>query len=74
MQSDAWLWETLVFDGIDDVSVEEVTVAFAVVGSVARGRRIGASCPGCGHYSERIHGSYQRRLWDLPLGLAGCTA
>lgn len=68
MQPDASLWETLVFDGIDEVSVEEVTVAFGAVDIVARGRRAGATCPDCGHYSERMHGSYQRRLRDLPLG------
>ena len=68
MEADAPPWETLVFDGIDDVDVVKVTVAFGAVDIVARGRGARATCPDCGHYSERTHGSYQRRLRDLPLG------
>ncbi|WP_329353213.1 ISL3 family transposase [Streptomyces sp. NBC_01261] len=68
MQADAPFWKALVFDGIDEVDVEQVATAFGMVEIVARGSKAGAACPDCGHYSERVHGSYQRRLRDLPLG------
>lgn len=68
MQTGGPSWETLVFDGIDDVGVEKVSVAFGTVDIVARGCKAGATCPDCGRYSERVHGLYQRRLQDLPLG------
>ncbi|MCQ6246131.1 ISL3 family transposase [Streptomyces malaysiensis] len=68
MQTDASFWDSLVFDGIDDVDVEAVTAAFGTVDVVARGRAAGAVCPDCGCFSGRIHDSYQRRLKDLPLG------
>ncbi|MFF7947685.1 ISL3 family transposase [Streptomyces griseorubiginosus] len=68
MQADAPFWKALVFDGIDEVDVEQVAAAFGKVEIVARGSKAGAACPDCCHYSERVHGSYQRRLRDLPLG------
>ena len=68
MQADAPFWKALVFDGIDEVDVEQVATAFGTVEIVARGSKAGAACPDCGHHSERVHGSYQRRLRDLPLG------
>ncbi|MEV4431370.1 transposase family protein [Streptomyces sp. NPDC049602] len=34
---------------------------------MARGRAVGAGCPDCGCFSDRIHDRYQRRLRDLPL-------
>ncbi|MFJ9250343.1 ISL3 family transposase [Streptomyces sp. NPDC101776] len=68
MHADALSWETLVFAGIDNVDVVRVTAAFGTVDIVARGRRTGAACPDCGHYSQRTRGSYQRRLRDLPPG------
>ncbi|MFF5010258.1 transposase family protein [Streptomyces phaeochromogenes] len=68
MQADAPFWKALVFDGIDEVDVERVATVFGTVEIVARGSKAGAACPDCGHYSERVHGSYQRRLRDLPLG------
>nr|WSZ18893.1 hypothetical protein OH837_38975 [Streptomyces canus] len=67
MRPDASMWETLVFDGIDDVSVEAVTAVFGTVDIVARGRAVGAVCPECGRFSDRVHDSYLRRLKDLPL-------
>ncbi|WP_428957773.1 ISL3 family transposase [Streptomyces sp. cg35] len=67
MQADATFWDSLVFDGIDDVGVEAVTAAFGTVDVTARGRAPGAACPDCGHSSNRVHDSYQRRLMDLPL-------
>ena len=60
-------WDSLVFDGIDGVDVDAVTVAFGRVDIVARGRATGGVCPDCGRSSNRVHGSYQRRLKDLPL-------
>ncbi|MFD3505250.1 hypothetical protein ACFWWT_47880 [Streptomyces sp. NPDC058676] len=40
MQADATFWDSLVFDGIDDVDVEAVTAAFGTVDVTARGRGI----------------------------------
>ncbi|MET9785123.1 transposase family protein [Streptomyces canus] len=68
MQADASFWDSLVFDGIDDVDVEAVTAAFGTVDVVARGRAAGATGPDCGRFSGRVHDSYRRRLKDLPLG------
>ena len=55
MQTDAALCDSLVFDGIDDVDVEAVTAAFGTVEVVARGRAVGAACPDCGRFSDRVH-------------------
>ncbi|MFC9759732.1 ISL3 family transposase [Streptomyces sp. NPDC056921] len=71
MQTDALFWDSLVFEGIDDVEVEAVTAAFGTVEVVARGRAGGASCPDCGRFSDRVHDRYQRRLKDLPLAERG---
>ncbi|WP_251018180.1 ISL3 family transposase [Streptomyces sp. ISL-1] len=68
MQADASFWDSLAFDGIDDVDVEAVTAAFGTDDVVARGRAAGAACPDCGRFSGRVRDSYQRRLKDLPLG------
>ncbi|MFF2964557.1 transposase family protein [Streptomyces sp. NPDC057963] len=68
MQADGSFWDSLVFDGIDDVDVEAVTAAFGTVDVTARGRAAGAACPDCGRFSGRVHDSYQRKLQDLPLG------
>lgn len=67
MQTDALFWDSLVFDGIDEVEVEAVTAAFGTVEVVARGRVVAAACPDCGRFSDRVHDRYQRRLKDLPL-------
>ncbi|MFE2424098.1 hypothetical protein [Streptomyces hokutonensis] len=37
MQTDAPFWDSLVFDGIDDVDVEAVTASFGTVEVTARG-------------------------------------
>ncbi|WP_392756911.1 transposase family protein [Streptomyces sp. LN590] len=66
MQTGAPFWDSLVFEGIDDVDVEAVTAAFGTVEVVARGRAARAACPGCGRSSDRVHDHYQRRLKDLP--------
>lgn len=71
MQTDAPFWDSLVFDGIDDVEVEAVTVAFGTAEVVARGRMAGAACPDCGRFADRVHDRYQRRLKDLPLAEQG---
>ncbi|MEV6175253.1 ISL3 family transposase [Streptomyces sp. NPDC051954] len=71
MQTDSPFWDSLVFDGIDDVDVEAVNAAFGTVDIAARGRAVGAICPECGCFSDRVHDSYQRRLRDLPLGGQG---
>ncbi|MCX4538756.1 ISL3 family transposase [Streptomyces sp. NBC_01669] len=67
MQADTSFWDSLVFDGIDEVDVEAVTAAFGTIEVVARGRAAGAACPDCGRFSDRVHDRYQRRLKDLPL-------
>ncbi len=71
MQTDAPFWDSLVFDGIDDVDVEAVTAAFGTVEVMAKGRAVGAACPDCGRFSDRVHDRYQRRLKDLPLAEQG---
>ncbi|MEV0581131.1 MULTISPECIES: transposase family protein [unclassified Streptomyces] len=67
MQTDAPFWDSLVFDGIDEVDIEAVTAAVGTVEVMARGRAVGAACPDCGRFSDRVHDRYQRRLKDLPL-------
>ncbi|MCX4706814.1 ISL3 family transposase [Streptomyces sp. NBC_01373] len=71
MQTYTPFWDSLVFDGVDDVDVETVTAAFGTVEVVARGRATGAACPDCGRFSDRVHDRYQRRLKDLPLADQG---
>ncbi|GEB57203.1 hypothetical protein GCM10017674_78170 [Streptomyces gardneri] len=51
MQIDASFWDSLVFDGIDEVEVEAVAAAFGTVEVVARGRAAAAACPDCGRLS-----------------------
>ncbi|MFJ7779761.1 ISL3 family transposase [Streptomyces yangpuensis] len=67
MLTDAPFWDSLVFDGIDEVDVEAVTAAFGRVEVVAKGCAAGAACPDCCRFSDRVHDRYQRRLRDLPL-------
>ncbi|WP_433543693.1 hypothetical protein ACQPZG_00240 (plasmid) [Streptomyces sp. CA-294286] len=67
MQTDAPFWDSLAFDGIDEVDVEAVTAAFGTVEVMARGRAAGGACPDCGGFSDLVHDRYQRRLQDLPL-------
>ncbi|MEU3481997.1 transposase family protein [Streptomyces sp. NPDC033753] len=71
MQTDAPFWDSLVFEGIDEVRVEAVTAAFGKVEVVARGRTTVAACPDCGRFADRVHDRYQRRLKDLPLADQG---
>lgn len=58
--------EELLFWSVDSVSVESVEVADTVVRVAAQTRTSGASCPGCGSWSRRTHGSYLRFPRDLP--------
>ncbi|MFE5096405.1 hypothetical protein ACFRCI_40360 [Streptomyces sp. NPDC056638] len=46
MQADTSFWDSLVFDGIDEVDVEAVTAAFGTVEVMARGRVAGACMSG----------------------------
>ncbi|MER5485924.1 ISL3 family transposase [Streptomyces sp. NPDC002812] len=71
METIAPFWDSLVFEGIDDVDVEVVTAAFGTVEVVARGRAAGAACPDCGRFSDRVHDRYQRKLKDLPIAGQG---
>ncbi|WP_229378070.1 ISL3 family transposase [Streptomyces sp. VRA16 Mangrove soil] len=71
MESDAAFWDSLVFEGVDDVDVEAVTAAFGTIEVVARGRATGSVCPDCGRFADRVHDRYQRRLKDLPLAEQG---
>ncbi len=71
MQADTSFWDSLVFDGIDDVDVEAVASVFGRIDIVARGRAVGAACPDCGQFASRVHDSYQRTLRDLPIGGQG---
>ncbi|WP_285544005.1 ISL3 family transposase [Streptomyces lavendulae] len=73
MRTDALFWDSLVFEGIDDVDVEAVTAAFGAVEVLARGRADEAGCPDCGHLSDRVHDRYQRKLKGLPLAEQGFT-
>lgn len=68
MKVDTSFWDSLVFDGIDELDVEAVTAAYGTVDVTARGRAAGAACPDRSRFSERVHDSYLRRLRDLPLG------
>ncbi|MFE1908438.1 hypothetical protein ACFW96_32980 [Streptomyces gardneri] len=54
-QIDASFWDSLVFDGIDEVEVEAVVAACGTVEVVARGRAAAAACPDCGRLSGRVH-------------------
>lgn len=64
MQTDAPFWDSLVFEGIDNVDLEAVTAAFGTVGWWPEAARPLAACPDCGRFSDRVHDRYQRRLTD----------
>ncbi|WP_329556460.1 transposase family protein [Streptomyces sp. NBC_00696] len=66
LQIDAPFWDSLVFEGTDDVDVEAATGAFGTVEVVARGRVAGVECADCGRFSDRVHDRYRCRLKDLP--------
>lgn len=58
--------DELLFPSIVDVAVLSVDVNIAVVRVDVRCTAEGASCPGCGAWSARVHGSYLRFPADVP--------
>lgn len=52
--------EELLFPSIADVAVLSVDVNIAIVRVDVRCTAAGASCPGCGAWSAKVHGSYLR--------------
>ncbi|MEU1434458.1 transposase family protein [Streptomyces sp. NPDC005786] len=71
MQTHAPFWDSLVFEGIDNVEVEAARAAFGTVEVVAGGRAAGSASPDCGCFSGWVHDRYQRRLKDLSLAEQG---
>ena len=51
-----------------DVVVEKIGCTPSAVVIAARCWPAGAACPACGTWSSRVHGSYLRRVHDLPVG------
>ncbi len=64
-QSWSWLGE-LLFPSLPPAEVFGAEASGAVVRIAARVAAPGASCPDCGTWSERVHGSYLRYPSDLP--------
>ncbi|WP_405803600.1 hypothetical protein OG729_00880 [Streptomyces sp. NBC_00210] len=64
MQAEVSFWDSLLFDGIDDLVVEAVTADFGTVDVVARGWAAGAVCPDCGGFSNRVHDSAVKAAVD----------
>ncbi|MCX4967105.1 ISL3 family transposase [Streptomyces sp. NBC_00654] len=58
--------EELLFPSIADVAVLSVDVTIAIVRVDVRCTATGASCPGCGAWSAKVHGSYLRFPDDVP--------
>ncbi|MGE6737612.1 transposase family protein, partial [Streptomyces sp. NPDC059900] len=58
--------QELLLSSVEGVSVESVKVTDMVVQVEALSTATRAACPGCGCWSERIHGSYLRCPRDLP--------
>ncbi|MGY4907204.1 ISL3 family transposase [Streptomyces sp. 900116325] len=58
--------DELLFPSIADVAVLSVDVNIAIVRVDVRCTAAGASCPGCGAWSARVHGSYLRFPADVP--------
>ncbi|MFI5774807.1 ISL3 family transposase [Streptomyces sp. NPDC051658] len=58
--------DELLFPSITDVAVLSVDVNVAIVRVDVRCTAAGASCPGCGAWSARVHGSYLRFPADVP--------
>ncbi|WP_159403782.1 hypothetical protein [Streptomyces sp. NRRL S-646] len=61
-------WETLVFEGIDDVGVEKVSAAFGTVGIAARGCKAQEKVRG--HRLERVVRRRDEHLYRSPLSAA----
>ncbi|MGW6915609.1 transposase family protein [Kitasatospora sp. NPDC054939] len=60
------LLRELLFPSVSEVAVVRVEPAGPVVRLEARSTAGGANCPGCGAWSNRVHGSYLRFPADLP--------
>lgn len=58
--------EELLFPSIADVAVLSVDVNIAIVRVDVRCTAAGASCPGCGAWTAKVHGSYLRFPADVP--------
>lgn len=58
--------EELLFPSIVDIAVQPVDGNVAIVRVDVRCTAAGASCPGCGAWSDRVHGSYLRFPADVP--------
>ncbi|MFF3002020.1 ISL3 family transposase [Kitasatospora sp. NPDC057940] len=58
--------EALLFPAVADVRVLSVDVDGEVIRVEVRSTAVGASCPGCGVRSSRLHGSYLRSPTDTP--------
>lgn len=57
-----------VFPQLAGVAVEDLQVEGGVLRVRARGMGREAACPACATVSRQVHGSYERRLADLPTG------
>ncbi|MFE0464248.1 ISL3 family transposase [Kitasatospora sp. NPDC058965] len=65
--SQSWSWlGALLFPSLPQVEVVGVEVSGPAVRIGARVATAGAVCPGCGAWSEQVHGSYRRFPSDLP--------
>ncbi|MFJ9774382.1 transposase family protein [Kitasatospora sp. NPDC101157] len=65
--SQSWSWfGELLFPSLPQVEVVGVEASGSVVRIAARAAAPDASCPDCGAWSERVHGSYLRYPSDLP--------
>ncbi|MFI1869401.1 transposase family protein [Streptomyces jumonjinensis] len=53
---------------LSNVVVESVERCTDTVVLRTRSRTLSARCTGCGKWSSRVHGRYERRLADAPLG------
>ncbi|MFJ3964801.1 transposase family protein [Streptomyces sp. NPDC090036] len=62
-----WL-QNMLFPSVADVVVLSLDVNIAIVRVDVRCTTAGASCPLCGTWSDRVHGSYLRFPADVPSG------
>ena len=58
--------EELLLPSIADVAVLSVDANIAIVPVDVRCTAVGASCPGCGVWSAKVHGFYLRFPSDVP--------
>ncbi|MCY0928052.1 transposase family protein [Streptomyces sp. H27-H1] len=58
--------EALLLPAVADVGVLSVDMDSVVIRVEVRSTSVGASCPGCGVWSSRLHGSYFRSPMDTP--------